>query len=112
MNVKKMVVLLLFLVAIISLIAPVNAKLDSNLELESPKTVNGKIEIVLYVNSDIEIGGPFKRKTELNNVNKAVVTIKGYKPITIKKPVKAGNSINMIILIFIVDFQLKGNPKT
>ena len=94
MNIKKIVVLLLLLVAIIGIITPASATLSSSL---SPITEHkGKTEISFITSSDIGSDKKnwdsakyvSKRKAELNKVNKIVVTINGYKPITYKKPVK------------------------
>ena len=95
MNIKKILILLIFTIAIIGIITPTEAKLDSNLELERSEIIKDN-KFILYINSDIGMKTKNhdsdyyanKRKTELNNINKAVVTIKGYKTINYKKPAK------------------------
>jgi len=120
MNIKKIIVLLLFTIAIITIITPVNAKLDASVELGSTKTVNGKTELYITVDSDIGMKTKnflsnnyiSKRKAELNNVNKVVVSVKGYKPVTIKKPAK-GWQINKKYYsnCFDMKFSIKGKSE-
>ncbi|MDR2967727.1 MAG: transglutaminase-like domain-containing protein [Methanobacteriaceae archaeon] len=118
MNIKKMFLVSLVLIAMIWIITPVNGKLDSTLELESSKTFNGKTELNLQVYSNIGMKNKnyysynyiFKRKTELNKINKVLVTIKGYKTITFKKPVKGWNS-DFYGYSFDVSFLVKGKTK-
>jgi hypothetical protein len=122
MKVKTILVLLFFLVAIACLISPVNAKLDSSLEVDSSTTINGQTKLILYVDSDIgvkkkntnsstylnSVNYISKRKAELNNVNKIVVTVNGYKGQTFKKPAKGWNIEN---LYFTKTFSIKGDQK-
>jgi len=119
MNIKKIIILLLFLIAIIGIIAPATAKLDSNLELESMKTVKGKTKLYITVNSNIgykknkEIfytSNKYNsnRKKELNSINKIGINIKGYKTVTLKKPKKGWKS-SKYNLFFDKTFTIKGN---
>ena len=94
MNIKKILILLIFAIAIIGIITPTEAKIDSNLELEKSFMIKDN-KFILYVSSDIGMKSKNhdsvyyanKRKTELNKINKAVVKIEGYeKNITFKKP--------------------------
>jgi len=95
MNIKKVGALSLFLIAIIGIIAPINAALEVN-HLLSTKTSDGKAKLTLSVSSDIgsESKNPyltkhiFKKDAELNKVQKIHVKINGIKSITFKKPVK------------------------
>ena len=94
MNIKKILVLLLFLVAIIGILAPVNAKI--NVEAYSPKKpTDGKSSINLYViskvgknNFDESHKAQVARKKELSKVNKMSIKVKGYKKVVFKKPSK------------------------
>jgi hypothetical protein len=96
MNFKKILMLLLFIIAIIGITSPVEAKLDSNIEIESLKMINDKTKLILDVVSDIGVKNKnpdsanliSKRKAELNKVNKITVTIKGHNTISFKKPNK------------------------
>jgi len=117
MSIKKVMLLLIFIIAIISVIAPVNAKLEPILELESMKTVNGKTKLYITVNSDVgnkntknfysSANYVSKRKKELNNVNKITISIKGYKTVNIKRPVK-GWKTDKSGLFFDKTFLVKG----
>ena len=115
MNFKKLLVLLLFAIAIIGIIAPVNANLEAFSGIYELN--KGKAKVYLYVNSNIGSNAKdydsanyvSKRKAELNNVNKVVVSIKGYTPKNFKKPSKGwktgkyGDQFEKI-------FSVKGNP--
>jgi len=120
MNIKKIVVLLLFLVAIIGIISPVNAALNGNVGgYPDAKAINGKVQLYTFVYSDIgkesENSDASKyvsaRKVELNKVNKAVVTIKGYKPVTLTKPSK-GWAINKKYGYAYMPFKVAGTVKS
>lgn len=81
MNIKKILVLLLFVIAIIGIITPVEAKL--NLYGRVTSKYNGETKVHFYVDSNknsVSAG-----KAELSKVNKVAVTVKGYKTITFKK---------------------------
>jgi len=118
MNIKQILILLIFLIAIIGIIAPASAKLEPNLELESAKTVKSKTKLFITINSDIGNKNKktfysskeytSKRKNELNRVNKAVISIKGYKTITIKKPAKGWKKGDKNFLYFDKTFTVKG----
>ena len=119
MNIKKIIVLLLFLVAIIGIIAPVNATLGGSIGY-LPYTNSKTTKIPMWISSDIDenkaedkqnsADSISKRKAEINKVNKVVFTVKGYKPVTINKPAKGwktdkdGYSRNT--------FTIKGTSKT
>ena len=81
MNIKKIFILLLFLVAIIGIVAPVNAVFDGSVGYTSTKVVNGKTSMSLFVASNVGT-------KELNTINKISVKVKGYKAVTFKKPAK------------------------
>jgi len=122
MNLKKILVLLSVSLVIICIISPANAKLDSTIEVESSKTINGKTKLILYVSSDIGVkkkntnsstysnsaNSISKRNTELNSVNKIIVTVNGYKSVNFKKPAKGWNVDN---LYFTKTFSIKGDQK-
>lgn len=122
MNYKKILLVsisLLLLVTIVGAIAPVNAALNPHdLWTDSNKQINGKTNLNVAITSDIGIKTKnpnsanyiSKRKTELNKVNKVVVTIKGYKPITFKKPAKGWDSKKYHSQYFMKTFTVKGNP--
>ena len=96
MNFKKILLLLVFLVAIACILTPVNAKLSPDVDIVSLKNADGNSQISLTVNSDIGMKSKkwyssksvTKRKAELNNVKKVVIQIKGKKKLTFKKPSK------------------------
>ena len=118
MNIKKVLVLSLFAIVLIVILAPVNAKLDSNLETYSLKEFNGKTNLILQVYSDIGMKNKdyylskysSKRKTELNKVNKVNVKINGYKTVTFKKPIKGWKS-DYYAYSFDMSFLIKGKSK-
>lgn len=94
MNSKKIMVLLLFAIAIIGIITPVNAELSGYVSKSikyDKKPVN---KLFVCIQSDIGIGNSNwkstnyvkQRKTELNKINKIVIKVKGYNSTTIKKP--------------------------
>jgi hypothetical protein len=87
-------VLLLFTIAIVGIIAPVEAKLNAE-AYSSVYLIEGKSGVSLSISSNIGDKKTFDssknqaaRKKEINNVNKMVISIKGYKAITFKKPKK------------------------
>ena len=93
MNIKK--ILVLFLVAIIGIIAPVNSALFGSLyPLSETNSKNTKLtwniwsNIGSYEDNWDSANYVSKRKAEVNRVNKVVVSIKGQTAVTIKKPVK------------------------
>ena len=116
MNIKKIFVLLLFVIAIVGIIAPVEAKLVVNLDPYTANPINGKTKISWHVYSDIGYGtlkfnsanAVSKRKAELNKVNKVVDSIKGYETVTHKKPAKGWNIQNNFAVYKV--FSVKGNP--
>ena len=116
MNFKKVLVLLLFAIAIIGIIAPAEAKLEIYSGVY--EQYKDKTKISLQVESDIGLNAknwdsPIhipKRKAELNKVNKAVVKIKGYKDVTFKKPSK-GWEFEKNAYSFVKIFSVKGNPE-
>ena len=118
MNFKKLLVLLVFAIAIIGIIAPAEAKLTvGGPSTYYDKPINGKSLLGFVVSSDIGIDSDdegsandvSKRKAELNNVNKVVVSIKGYKDVTFKKPAK-GWKTSYKSWEFTKTFSVKGNP--
>ena len=118
MNLKQILILLIFLIAIIGIIAPASASLEPSLELQSAKTIKGKTKLYITVNSDIGNKNKktfysskqytSKRKNELNTVKKAVISIKGHKPVTIKKPAKGWKKSDRNFLYFDKTFKVKG----
>jgi len=116
MNIKKTVILLIFLVAIACLISPVNAKLDGYVSKYDNTSAN---KLFVCISSDIGINSDnwkstkyvTKRKAELNKVNKVVVTFNGYTPITIKKPVKGWKTYKYADA-FENSFSVKNAPKS
>ena len=116
MKIKKILVLLLFAIAIIGIIAPAEAKLEIYSGVHEQN--NAKTKIFLKVESDIGMNKynwdsanyVSKRKAELNKVNKAVVTIKGYTPKNFKKPSK-GWEFEKNAYSFEKIFSVKGNPE-
>lgn len=119
MNIKKILVLLIFAVAVASIIAPANAKINGDIVFDSNKDINGKSKLSIVIDSDIGLKDNFyerfsaknnaSRIKELNKVNKVVVKIKGYNPITFKKPKK--NWTCLFNTYFAKEFELKGKPK-
>jgi len=121
-NIKKVFVLFLFLVLIIGIIAPVNAKLTC--EAGTYTLVGNDVENKVYLNVWSDIGTKSanpglakyvsKRKAELNKVNKIVLKISGYKTVTFKKPTKGwknkdyNNIKSRIIKEFSVEKHLNG----
>ena len=104
MNIKKILILLIFAIAIVGIITPVSAELYPNLIIDSLKEDNGKTKLYLYGHSDT--------KKELNNVNKITVSIKGYQTITFKKPAKGWKQQKVPDgAYFEKYFKIKGNPK-
>ena len=122
MNIKKILVLLLFVITIVGITTPAEAKLDSSVETATLKPVNGKTEIYIHFwsntgdyNNDSNYEKYFiKRKAELNKVNKVTFAIKGYKTITIKKPKKGWNREDISVAYdgttYTVPHLVKGNP--
>ncbi|MDR2966706.1 MAG: hypothetical protein LBU74_02015 [Methanobacteriaceae archaeon] len=121
MKIKAIIGLLLFSLAIISIITPVNAELSPYLNSESYKPVNGKTKIYLDVYSDLGTSEKnynsanyvSKRKADFNKVSKYVITINGYKPIIYKKPVKGwkiSSNNGYKAIYFGKSFSVKGNP--
>ena len=115
-NVKKMLVLLLFTIAIVGIIAPVNAALKVDyLFTTEKKPINGKNEVCLSFSTTI--GGnavdlyakkySADRKKEFDKVNKVVIIIKGHKTTTFKKPAKGW--VNHEGPSVYKDFSLKGS---
>ena len=96
MKIQKILMLLLFFSVLTCIIAPVNAKLNTDVEIVSLKNVKGNTELSLSVHSDIGMKSKqwyaaqsvSKRKKEINQVNKVIVSIKGNKKLTFIKPVK------------------------
>ena len=94
MNMKKILILLIFAIAIVGIIAPAEAKYTAGMNPISQKTSH------LHVDSDIGMKSKnwnsakyvSKRKAEVNKINKIVITIKGTKDKTIKKPAKGWKS--------------------
>ena len=97
MNIKKILVLLLFFVAIACILTPVTGKVNADVDIVSLKNVNGNSQLSLSVDSDIGMKSKkwygaksvSKRKAELNNIKKVVVEVKGKKKVTFKKPNKS-----------------------
>ena len=123
MNIKKILIILLFSIAIVTIISPVTGKLEGQVGVDSLKEFDGKTKLNLVVRSNIgESSKNFnsmqaisKRKKELNNVNKVIITIEGYKPITFKKPVKdwklKSKGEYYKLYYFEKSFLVKGKPK-
>jgi len=97
-------VLLIFAIAIVGIIAPVEAKLYVHSGVYEQS--KGKTTVYLNVNSDGE--SVSKNNAELNKVNRAVVSIKGHNTVTIKKPVKGWNTGKHGSIF--KTFSVKGNP--
>jgi len=101
MNIKKIIVLLLFTIAIVGIMAPVDAALKSEAGLMFYDKENKKNELFLEVVSDFGLNtkNPDKqkyfsqRKVELNKVNKIIFSIDGKKTKTYKKPAKGWPSM-------------------
>jgi len=120
MNIAKVLLLLFFLILIVGIIAPAQAKLDSSLELQSTNTVKGKTKLYFTVNSDQGIlkDGTFytkssynvKRKKELDSVNKIIISVKGQKNVTFKKP-KKGWEKTKYNFYFDKTFSVKGKAQ-
>jgi len=108
MILKKILVLSLFLFTIMGIIAPVNATLNGYAEMEPTPVISKKIGYLIESNigmNDTDPNSPkhvSEREKEINKVKKIVIKVKGYKPITIKKP-KKGWSKNLKY------FSVKGN---
>ena len=116
MNIKKILVLLLFLIAIVGIITPVNATLKVDyLFTTEKKPINGENEMSLGFSTNIGMNAkdPYakkyvaERKKELNSVNKVVITIKGHKTTIFKKLAKGWDNYDgPIVMKF---FSLKGS---
>jgi hypothetical protein len=107
MNIKKILVLSIFAIAIIGIIAPINAALNGYVEMESTPYISGKLCLSIDSNIGMKDKNPYtlkcvsERQKEINTVKKVIITIKGYKPITIKKPTKGWVNLKY--------FSVKGN---
>lgn len=116
---KSIVIFLLFMVAIIGILAPVNAKLYGDMSIVHKEPSNGKIKLYFYVGSDVgdntknthSAKNNIARKKELNNVNKVVINIKGFKSVTVKKPAKGWRMGNEWNRFFERDYWIKGKFK-
>jgi len=117
MNIKKIIILLLFTIAIAGIIAPVNAEILYDFTTPKIKTINGKTKLKFRVLSNIgwvkknwkALKYKTARKKELNNINKVVVKFEGNKAITFKKPVK-GWKIDKDGMGFYKPFTINGSP--
>jgi hypothetical protein len=93
MNIKKIVIILIFAIAIIG-ITPVYAALNGNVTTLDQTNDSNLHVFVITSNIGMKTKDPWtykfasERKKEINTVNKAVISINGYKAITFKKPVK------------------------
>jgi hypothetical protein len=114
MTIKKILVLLIFAIAIVGIIAPVNAALNVDWFFTyEKKPINGKNGVDLMFSSNIgkNTKDPHakkyvdQRKRELNKVNKVVVTVRGHKTTTFKKPSKGWNDDYGVMK----SFSLKGS---
>ena len=118
MNIKKVLVLLLFVVAIVGIIAPVSAKLDYCETWTYSKTINGKTKMMWGLCSDngdhaTDWESPkysTQNKKEINKVIKVTVKIKGYKTLTFKKPTKGWEFGGITGSSLYTTFFIKGNP--
>ena len=98
MNIKKILVLLLFVIAIIGIIAPANAIYISPLEPKIVDLFNDKYKLKLTISPNLDpTTKESKKAKELNKINKVVVKIDGKTVKTIKK-IKGGID-TMITLI-------------
>jgi len=86
--------ILLFIVAIIAMIAPVNGALKGNVEIVTPDPYDGQVCFSLDSDIGMKDENPYtpkyisQRTKEFNKVKKIVVKIKGFKSKTFKKPKK------------------------
>ena len=104
MNTKKILILLIFAIAIVGIITPASAELYPNLIIDSLKADNGNTKLYLYGSSDT--------KKELDNVNKITVSIKGYETITFKKHAKGWKQQKVPGAVYFEKyFKIEGNPK-
>ena len=93
MNIKKIVVLILFAVAIIGIIAPANAALNGYVSKYSSYGYKPE-KLYVCIQSNIELdksnwkssNSVTKRKNELNKVNKISIKVQGYNSTVIKRP--------------------------
>jgi hypothetical protein len=118
MNIKKIIVLLIFAIAIIGIIAPVEAKLSYCETWSYSKEIKGETVMMWGVCSDI--GSMAKNwdspkyaaqnRAEVNKVNKVTVTIKGYKTKTFNKPLKGWKFSGITGSSLYKEFSVKGNP--
>ena len=116
MNIKKILVLLLFAIAIIGIISPVSAQLNGYVS-KYDGTSNNKLFIC--VSSDIGVDQANwksssyvkQRKGELNKIKKITVKIDGYKTVGIKSPSK-GWSTYKYADAFEKSFTVKGVSKS
>ncbi|MCL2687013.1 MAG: hypothetical protein FWE58_00555 [Methanobrevibacter sp.] len=123
MNIKEVLVLLLFLVVITAIITAIITPTDAKLSCDvgAYSLIGHNVENGVYLNVWTDIGNKSgnpgsskyfsKRKAELNKVNKIVFTINGYKTITIKKPAKGwkNKDYNPIKNRIMKDFKVKDN---
>ena len=118
MNIKKILVLLLFLVAILGIITPVNAKLDYCETWSDSKVINGKTKMTWGLCSDIgdyvvDWDSPkysIQERKEVNKVIKGTVKIDGYKTLTFKKPKKGWMFTGITESSLYKSFSVKGSP--
>ena len=68
-----------------------------------------KTQLELFVQSDYS--SSVKAKAELGNVNKVVVTVKGYKTMTFKKPVNGWKLYKRYYHGITKTFNIAGKPK-
>ena len=119
MDIKKIFLLLLFLILIIGIIAPVNAKLSyCETWADTGKVINGKTKMTWGVASDVGSNTRYyylpkyvnKQKAEVNKVNKVTVKISGYKTLTFKKPAKGWKLSGITDSSLYKSYSLKGSP--
>ena len=118
MKIKKILVLLLFMVAIIGIIAPVEAKLSYCETWSHSKEIKGKTVMIWGVFSDIGDNAKnwdspkyaTQKRAEVNKVNKVTVSIKGYQTKTYKKPAKGWKFSGITDSSIYKKFSVKGNP--
>ena len=90
----KVIFILLFIVAIIGIIAPVNAALQGNVEIVTPNPSDGTVSFSIGSDIGMKDENPYtakrisQRTKETNKVKKIVIQIRGFKPITFKRPQK------------------------
>ena len=116
MDIKKILVLLIFAIAIVGIVAPINAALECQVTTDDKKPNKGKNNVFVFVTSDIGLYDDdghtkkykSKRKKELNNINKIVLSIKGHKTTTLKKPAK-GWKVDYACESFSKELSLKGS---